>query len=496
MDDREIQGLGLRGYSVNGFVIKDGIVLYSPFEPKDTLVIPNKDNKGNPVIEIEKLNPNTEYRKFKTVVIPDTVKKIQEGAFSCCENLVEIHIPASVESIAEGFACSCPSLKKITVDPTNKYYDSRNNCNAIICKKNNTLILGCCNTIIPEGVEEVGKKAFYGQWNLKFITIPNSVKKISDCAFGDCDELVFMQMPSSVDIDKDAFSLVTNRQRLILTARDMAVKLINKFPDFTENAFFVLTDKNKSFGDRFLKAEDIVPSVRKVDNMGSPYDFIERDDIIKHPKKAIEATDIITDMEDILKRTNLFKVLCEGTGKLNEHSFVDLGLPSGTKWATCNIGANKPEEIGNYFAWGKTEVYENLGDLDGDDYMYDENYEVLSASADVATSEWGEDWRIPSKEDFEELLDKCTCEWVELFGSDGRMFTGPNGNSIFLPSYEINNDSDLGRAGFYGTYWSSSPSTDDARSAWYLYFSMRKYEISEYLREFGMFVRPVCSIKK
>lgn len=292
---REIQDLGIHGYDVDDFEIKDGVVLGSPFEPGDTLVIPDKDNEGNPVIEIKELDPNTMSRGFKAVVIPYTVKKIEKGAFNCCENLAEIHIPASVESIAEDFASSCPSLKKITVDPANKYYDSRNNCNAIICKKNNTLILGCCNTIIPESVEVVGKKAFYGQWNLKFIAIPNSVKKISDCAFYDCknltnilipegvveigenafnfctslvsiylpdsvktvathafekcDELVFMRIPSGVEIDKDAFFYVSDRQRLILTDHKMAVKLKNKFPDFTKNAFFC-----DGKGDDFVKA--------------------------------------------------------------------------------------------------------------------------------------------------------------------------------------------------------------------------------------------------
>lgn len=180
----------------------------------------------------------------------------------------------------------------------------------------------------------------------------------------------------------------------------------------------------------------------------------------------------------------------------NGHAYVDLNLPSGTKWATCNVGASTPEKIGDYFAWGETEVCENVDDLEDDNYMYEDNPDILPASADVASVKWGEGWRMPTKEEFEELIDMCTYELTEKLGAKGWLFTGPNGNSIFLPAYETEGASDLGSAGFYGTYWSSSLNTEEPNCAWYLYLSKNNVDISEYLRVRGLLIRPVCLIKK
>ena len=192
------------------FRIEKGAVVDSPYHPGQTLVIPPTDSDGKPVVEIKKLNANTISRGFKAVAIPDTIKKIGDGAFSVCENLTEIHIPASVESIAEGFAAYCP-LTKITVDPDNKFYDSRNDCNAVICKKTNTLVQGCCNTVIPEGVKVIGHSSFQGcgRSGAQFtsIAIPKSVTKIADSAFYDCNRLENILIPSGVrEIGKYAFS--------------------------------------------------------------------------------------------------------------------------------------------------------------------------------------------------------------------------------------------------------------------------------------------------
>ena len=280
------------------FKIDKGAVVDSPHHPGDTLVIPATDSNGKPVVEIRKLNPNTVSRGFKAVIIPDTIKIIGERAFSVCENLTEIHIPASVESIAEGFAEYCP-LTKITVDPNNKFYDSRNDCNAVVCKKTNTLIQGCCNTVIPEGVKVIGHSsfqgcgrggsqfrslaipksvtkisdsAFYDCNDLENILIPSGVREIGERAFSDCSSLALLHLPESVRkigthafescsklrylripckavVDDEAFFYMFSRQIVISTCLTKAEELIQRFPDYMKGALFAIDGEDYEFLD-------------------------------------------------------------------------------------------------------------------------------------------------------------------------------------------------------------------------------------------------------
>ena len=107
---------------------------------------------------------------------------------------------------------------------------------------------------------------------------------------------------------------------------------------------------------------------------------------------------------------------------------IDLGLPSGTKWASCNVGANMPEEFGDYYAWGATEVSsEGLNE----DYL---SSNICGTQHDVAHMKWGGEWRMPNYAQILELIDNCTHEWTKLNEVKGSKFTGLNGNSIFLPA--------------------------------------------------------------
>ena len=173
------------------------------------------------------------------------------------------------------------------------------------------------------------------------------------------------------------------------------------------------------------------------------------------------------------------------SGTLNGHEYVDLGLPSGTKWATCNVGASNPREYGDYFAWGETKPRSSYSE---DNYMFFSDPAVLPASADAATANWGSGWRMPTKAEFEELKDKCTWTWL----SNGYKVVGPNGNGIFLPAAGRRYDSELDYAGSYGLYWSSSLRTDYTGSAWDLDFCSDDYGMSRYYRGYGCTVRPVC----
>ena len=154
-------------------------------------------------------------------------------------------------------------------------------------------------------------------------------------------------------------------------------------------------------------------------------------------------------------------VSCENDNELvskyNGYNYVDLGLS--VKWATCNVGADSPEEYGDYFAWGETKPKLSYSE---ENYTYKKNPETLSFIRDVATVKMGRNWRMPTIEEHQELIDECTWTWTTLNGVNGYNIEGPNGNSIFLPAAGYRNGSDLDCAGLYGDYWSSSLHTGNS----------------------------------
>ena len=133
-----------------------------------------------------------------SIAIPNSVTSIGNSAFSSCKSLTSIDIPSGVTSIGYSAFWGCTSLTSITVDSNNSYYDSRNNCNAIIETSTNTLLKGCENTIIPNTVTSIGGSAFEGCYGLTSIDIPNSVTSIGDSAFEGCYGLTTCAIGNSV----------------------------------------------------------------------------------------------------------------------------------------------------------------------------------------------------------------------------------------------------------------------------------------------------------
>ncbi len=176
------------------------------------------------------------------------------------------------------------------------------------------------------------------------------------------------------------------------------------------------------------------------------------------------------------------------------HEYVDLGLPSGTLWATCNIGADNPEDYGDYFAWGETTAKSTYSE---DTYTYSGNPTELPTSADVAYVTWGSNWRMPSLAQFLELINSSytTTTWTTLNGFYGRLITSKlNGNSIFLPAAGYRNDSSLIYGGAHGYYWSRALSTSDTSYACSLYFTSGGIGADYFYRYLGRSVRPVRNI--
>ena len=159
------------------------------------------------------------------------------------------------------------------------------------------------------------------------------------------------------------------------------------------------------------------------------------------------------------------------TGTLNGHDWVDLGLPSGTKWATCNIGASSPTAYGYYYAWGETTTKSNYV---SDTYAYrivtngyvsngsaqDIGANISGTKYDAARSNWGSTWRMPTETEFKELREKCNYKGETQNGVYGLKVTGPNGNSIFLPSAGLRMMTQELGVGEDWYYWSATEEED------------------------------------
>ena len=202
------------------------------------------------------------------------------------------------------------------------------------------------------------------------------------------------------------------------------------------------------------------------------------------------------------------------TGQGNDYTWVNLDLPSGIKWASCNVGAEKPEDYGDYYAWGETTSKENCswetykyanGTMTSlTKYCNKENYgsssytdskTTLDPEDDTATANWGEEWRMPTDADWTELRENCIWRQTTRNGVNGYQVTSKtNGNSIFLPAAGSRYGADLSYAGSYGYYWSSSLNENFPPNTWYVYFYPDTVYRGSSTRSTGRSVRPVCHV--
>ena len=191
------------------------------------------------------------------------------------------------------------------------------------------------------------------------------------------------------------------------------------------------------------------------------------------------------------------------SGSSGGHKYVDLGLPSGTLWSVTNVGADSPENFGDFFAWGETTPktkysWSNYKHGNGRDcdvskkYNTTDNKTTLERSDDAAYQNWGSDWRMPTQAQFQELKDNCKWTWTTRNDVHGYEVKGPNDNTIFLPAAGFNLGTGHGSYGSSGNYWSSTLYTD-----YPIYGRVLWFNSSEVLpdnccnRYCGQSVRPV-----
>ena len=201
---------------------------------------------------------------------------------------------------------------------------------------------------------------------------------------------------------------------------------------------------------------------------------------------------------------------------LNGHEYVDLGLPSGTLWATCNVGSDTPEGYGDYFARGEADpkgfyswknykygrFYQNRYEMNK--YCTDsvfglngfvDSLTLLEPDDDLASTIWGTAWRTPTIEQWEEMFQNTTSVWTTLNGVNGWHFTASNGNSLFLPAAGYYWDEELNAADL-GVYWSVTLNVEYPYRAWSFHFnSFQCHLCGSSDRNRGQTVRAVCSKK-
>ena len=337
---------------------------------------------------------------------------------------------------------------------------------------------------------------------------------------------------------------------------DLLEAAVKALPDYSSQLEAISTaiDNLPDYGDKLSAIE---AAVKGMPDYGSKFDLIVASlDAIKGQAEALGTgqtgiatqiagvtsainalvdqvkdgdTDAAAALAQIIQKLEDLKGSIGGGGTTpSTMEYVDLGLPSGLKWAKCNLGASKPSDYGDYYAWGETAPkadytwatykwmqagqsdwkyitkytfadgktggiwYDSSGNFIGD------NLTTLRPADDAATQQLGSPWRMPTVDEQEELITKCTWTWTTQDGVNGYQVDGPNGNAIFLPAAGLRSGSALGSAGSRGFYLSNSHSSHSSHSTsrndvvFRIYFySNGQHSMDTYLRCLGYSVRPV-----
>lgn len=339
--------------------------------------------------------------QLSELTLAEGIEYIGGLAFEGCDNVTSLHIPSTVKDYGGGavFWIDNNQMTSITVAEGNEFYDSRNNCNAIIRKSDNCLLFGCESTVIPEGIRSIDGYAFYGCLNMTEMHLPKSVIDVrGDRTYGE-------------------------------------VGYFNRFRDIYSYA------NNPPFF-----------------NVGYA-DYINKECVLHVPAHSLAKYQ----SADFWKEFTNIEVI--PTMPVS-HEYVDLGLPSGTLWATTNVGAYSPEEIGDYYAWGET-VSKNISKYNTNGYKYFDNNSSnwskycsadgksrLELLDDAASVNWGTDWRTPTSSEVNELIENCDFTYAELGGTIVTKCTSrANGNSVYFPitGFYENGNIECTDRGFYQT---------------------------------------------
>ena len=455
-----------------------------------------------------------EYCRFLTSVnIPNSVTSIGSWAFSECNSLQSITIPASVTSIGMRAFLKCNNLESINVETGNEYFTSENG--VLFDNEVKTLLyypLGNSSTtyVVPSTVTSINELAFSYCKALTSITLPDNLTNIGYGAFMGCSSLASINLPNTLTAIGQG--ILRGCESLSSITIPESVKSIGEwaFMGCESLAAISIPSSVTSIGGYAFNSQNLMTVTSHIKN---PFpieknvfsDATYANGTIRVPVgscSAYQATDYWSSFENVLEEENNVYSIPEA---------IDLGLTSGTLWASCNIGASSPEEYGDYFAWGETVPKENYdwstykfgGESNFSKYNSIDGLTELELEDDAAYVILGKGWRMPTHEEELELVNECTWENDMINGVSGYRITGPNGNSIFMPRGGIYDGTDYACDGTIltdvntcGWYWSSTLNAIGSSYAQGLcFFPSLLTNVSDHERCDGHNIRPVYEKK-
>ncbi len=412
-----------------------------------------------------------------SISFPESVTSIGRSVFTYCSNLVSVLLPNGVTTMGDLVFYFCSSLQNVSIPEgvtrigENAFY----RCSSL------------SSVIIPDGVTSIGKDAFGSCSSLASINIPDGVTSIEMLVFAGCSSLTSIEIPDGVTvIGGYAFSSCIALASIeipssVLSIGDYA------FSGCTSLATLTLSDGLESIGDASF------------DRCSSLSDIIIPSSVTSISERAfrscsgLQSITVLNPTPPSIGTTSLSNTnncpIYVPAGSVDDyktawsryadriqaipdtHEAVDLGLPSGVKWATCNVGASSPDEFGDYYAWGETEpkssyLNSNYSWSNGSSTAITkynhlrsngivDNRIVLDLADDAAHVNWGFNWRTPTKSEQDELRSYCTWSLTTQSGVEGfRVTSTINGNSIFIPLAGRIYGTSLDMS--YGEYWSST----------------------------------------
>ncbi len=427
-----------------------------------------------------------------SIDIPANLTSIGRHAFDQCRNLTSVTIPESVTSIGEGAFADCSSLTSFS----GKYASK----DGLYLLDGGTLLAAAVGSMVgditlPDGITAIQGFTFYNCSKMTSLDLQDGVIYIGPQSFLSCTGFTEFAIPSSViSIGIQAFARCTNLQSITI-------------PEGVTSIGDLAFEECKSLTSITLKPE--TPPTT-----GFHVLFNANDCPIYVPSGSIEAYRSAPNWSDYADRIQAIPV----------PEAIDLGLPSGLKWASFNLGASKPEEYGDYYAWGETEPYYNCQDpltwkkdktagynwasykwcmgsnntitkyCSISSYGFDgftDTKTVLDLEDDAAHVNLGGNWRMPTDAEWTELRENCSWTRTTHNGVEGILFTASNGNSIFLPAAGFRSDTNIYNVGSYGYYWLSFLITDSPYYALILGFDSDYAFMSPFNRNLGCSVRPV-----
>lgn len=437
---------------------------------------------------------------LSSVALPSGITAIGDCTFRNCSSLVSVDIPSSVTSIGQYAFSGCYTMTSVNLPSgiieIEEY--TFQNCDSMV------------SINIPSNVTSIGRSAFSGCSSLTSIDLPARLMTIGEYAFSGCGSLEQVAIPNGISfIPAYCFEYCISLTSVsvpegITYVGDYAFRDVKMWK--LELPSSITSLGSACFG-RIVCI--ILPSTSPVSIQSKTFDGVKG---VFVPSNLIEMYGAMTNWANYSTRLHPISIYREKNEfTLATSGAVDMG--TSVKWAAYNVGATKPEDYGDYYAWGETKTKSNylwstyFDNPNGDGQSFTKYFigeggkTLLDPEDDVAHVKWGGNWRMPQKEEWEALREVCYWEWTTNKGTNGYNVYGfGDGKIVFIPAAGFRTGTYLHDAGFRGEYWSSSllDGSNMALNAHFnsldVYFHYNSDDVYIYntIREIGLSVRPVC----